>query len=106
MGIKRILLVSCLFAIALTSCGGEDYPYHPWEWDEDETPIENNPDIVQQGWTPVTNLGELPSYLQVYKSPETLEGSRAVAYIAVADMAKAKLELLSDVDYSTGSSLC
>lgn len=48
----------------------------------------------------MTNLGELPSYLQVYKSPETLEGSRAVAYIAVADMAKAKLELLSDVDYS------
>ena len=90
----------CLFSLALASCGGEDYPCHPWDWDEDETPVENNPTIVQQGWTPITNLGKLPDYLQVYKSPEMLEGNRAVAYIAVADMKKAKFELLGDVDYS------
>lgn len=100
MEIKKLLLLFSLLVFVLASCGEEEYPEHPWEWGGDEEAVEKNPNIVQQGWTPITNLGELPKYLQVYKSPETLEGNKAVAYIAVADMKAAKFELLGEVDYS------
>lgn len=93
-------VLSCLFALSVCACGGEKYPEHPWEWDEEEKQEEQNPDIVKAGWTPVTDLGTLPEYMKVYKSPAQLEGTNAVAYIAVADMKKAKLEVLGDVAYS------
>lgn len=39
------------------------------------------------GWTNVTsNYGTLPEYISIYKSPSTLQGKSAVAYIAVADI--------------------
>ncbi|MBR5856408.1 MAG: phosphodiester glycosidase family protein [Bacteroidales bacterium] len=41
------------------------------------------------GWTNVTaNYGTLPEYIKIYKSPSTLQGRSAVAYIAVADLKK------------------
>ena len=41
------------------------------------------------GWTNVTaNYGTLPDYIKIYKSPSTLQGRNAVAYIAVADLKK------------------
>lgn len=98
MVIKRLFFVtSILLAFSFYSCG-EKYPEHPWEWDQDEE--EPNPEITQQGWTPVSNLGELPDYIQVYKSPEKLVGKQAIAYIAVANMSKAKFEVLGDIAYS------
>ena len=48
----------------------------------DETVEEN-----LYGWTNVTsNYGTLPEYIKIYKSPSTLQGKSAVAYIAVADL--------------------
>lgn len=39
------------------------------------------------GWTDVTaNYGTLPEYIKIYKSPSTLQGRSANAYIAVADV--------------------
>ncbi len=39
------------------------------------------------GWTNVTSsYGSLPEYIKIFKSPSTLQGKSAVAYIAVADL--------------------
>lgn len=39
------------------------------------------------GWTNVTSsYGSLPEYIKIFKSPSTLQGRSAVAYIAVADL--------------------
>ncbi|MCS2687408.1 hypothetical protein NXV15_24010 [Bacteroides thetaiotaomicron] len=61
---------------------------------------ESNPDIVSQGWTTADNFGSLPDYIHIYKSPENLAGKKAIAYIAVADMSKAKFEVLGDIAFS------
>lgn len=92
----RRFLMMLLFALPFCSCS-ESYPEHPWEWEEEQ---EENPSIVQQGWVVVDNLGELPDYIKVYKSPDKLSGKKAIAYIAVADMSKAKFEVLGDIAYS------
>ncbi|MCS3313495.1 hypothetical protein NXX38_16980 [Bacteroides sp. BFG-637] len=62
----------------------ESYPEHEWEWDK--TPEETNPGIVELGWTAQYQLGKLPTYISIYKSPEQFESKKAVAYIAVKDM--------------------
>lgn len=101
MIIKRLYFIATvLFAFSVCSCGGENYPDHPWEWDQDTEEEDPNPDIIEQGWTAVDNLGKLPDYIQVYKSPENLAGKKAIAYIAVADMTKAKFEVLGDIAFS------
>lgn len=93
-------IVSLIFVLLVGSCRGEKYPEHPWEWGngEEETK-ELNPDILKAGWTAVTDLGKLPDYIRVYKSPGQLESTNAVAYIAVADMSKATFEVLGEVGY-------
>ena len=36
MIIKRLYFIATvLFAFSVCSCGGENYPDHPWEWDQD-----------------------------------------------------------------------
>ena len=40
--------------------------------------------------------GTLPEHINVYKSPETLEGKKAIAYIAVGDMSKATFGVLGE----------
>lgn len=101
MWIKRVFMIATAWvAFAFCSCG-ERYEEHPWEWDDD--PQENkelHPDIVALGWIPVQDLGTLPEHIRVYKSPETLRGKKAIAYIAVADMNKTKFEVLGDVAFS------
>ena len=99
LGKPLFVVASILFASLFCSCGGEKYPEHEWEWGE-ENEAEKNPDIVKLGWTPVTDLGKLPDYLRVYKSPSQLEGVSAIAFIAVADMAAALFNVLGDVAYS------
>lgn len=101
MLIKRLYFIATiLFIFSAYSCG-ERYPNREWEWNEDKEEQEDpNPAIVAQGWTAVNNLGNLPQYIQVYKSPDKLDNKKAIAYIAVADMTKAKFEVLGDIAYS------
>lgn len=100
MIIKQLYLIAVtLFAFTFSSCK-ESYPEHPWEWDQETEEEDPNPGIIEQGWTAVDHLGKLPEYIQVYKSPENLAGKKAIAYIAVADMTKAKFEVLGDIAFS------
>ena len=100
MLIKRLYFIAtALLAFSICSCG-ESYPDHPWEWDQETEEEESNPDIVSQGWTTADNFGSLPDYIHIYKSPENLAGKKAIAYIAVADMSKAKFEVLGDIAFS------
>ena len=43
-----------------------------------------------------STYGTLPEHINVYKSPETLEGKKAIAYIAVGDMSKAAFGVLGE----------
>ena len=76
----------------------------PWEDPEVETPDQgDNPeqepvieDATLDKWTDVSSdFGSLPEYIKVYKSPDALEGKKAVAYIAMADMASAQWDIWS-----------
>lgn len=82
------------------ACGDDNTDIPDWPWAEPETPtepVEANPDIVNLGWTNVkSTYGTLPEHINVYKSPETLEGKKAIAYIAVGDMSKAAFGVLGE----------
>lgn len=95
---KMLWLLSLLpFFIA---CGDDNTDIPDWPWAEPETPtepVEANPDIVNLGWANVkSTYGTLPEHINVYKSPETLEGKKAIAYIAVGDMSKAAFGVLGE----------
>lgn len=104
---KLISLVTIISLLSLTACGKDDDTAHDWPWDdpeEEQTPEEEgeaNPAIVKAGWTNVDDtFGDLPDYLHVYKSPATLQGKNAIAYIAVADLSKGrKFDVLGDIVY-------
>ena len=99
------LLLFLLFSIISCSNKTKDY------WgdldniaDEDIEQIENNPAIVALGWIPQTDFTDLPSYIDVYKSPMQLESKNAIAFIAVADMKKANFIILGEKNgYKTPS---
>ena len=79
-------LVSTLLVLSCTpnSAGGTP----EWPWTEPDTPpaaAEPNPAVVEKGWTNVSASYTLPEGLQVYKSPSSLQGVKAIAYLAVAD---------------------
>lgn len=88
--IYYVFFVILLFTFA--ACDDKDTTLPDWPWTdhpvvEPEEPVESNPAIVQLGWSNVGDTyGILPTYIQVYKSPETLSDKKAIAYIAVADM--------------------
>ena len=95
---KMLWLLSLLpFFIA---CGDDNTDIPDWPWAEPETPtepVEANPDIVNLGWANVKDTyGTLPEHINVYKSPEILEGKKAIAYIAVGDMSKATFGVLGE----------
>ncbi len=81
------ILCGCLVA---GSCSKDDTSIPDWPWNDPEpepTPTfeEPNPAITELGWTNVMDTyGILPEAVNVYKSPETLQGKSAIAYIAVA----------------------
>ena len=92
-------------AVLATSCEDKSSVVENWPWEDPavETPDqEQEPeqipveDATLDRWADVSaDYGELPSYIKVYKAPEALEGKRAVAYIAVADMASAQWDIWS-----------
>lgn len=93
----KILLAFLL--LTYFSCSEETHI--PPEWGKKEPEAgEKNEQIVKQGWTNLEKtFGELPSYIAVYKSPNSLQNKQAIAYIAVADMSKATFDILGDIKY-------
>ena len=81
---KKVLtfvgLALCLAACGCTRTGG-DIP-EKWPW--------NDPDADNLPWTEITDgsFGTLPEGVRLYRSPEILNGKKAVAYIATADLSK------------------
>ena len=98
-------------AVLATSCGDKQSTLPEWPWQDPvvetpeqpetpETPQEPEIGPVESAplsvWTDVTaDYGALPSYISVYKSPERLQGKKAVAYISIADMASAQWDIWS-----------
>lgn len=95
------------FLVLCAGCSRKrpDYVF-PTPEPEPEPVEEHNPAIVALGWKNVSDeFGELPSYLDVYRSPATLENKPAVAFIAVADLeGGAAWTLWSIKDEGKGSS--
>ena len=85
------------------SCEGRagDMPEWPWEYPEVEAPEQQPEEIPVEDatldkWSDVSaDYGTLPEYVKVYRSPENLEGKKAVAYIAIADMTSAQWDIWS-----------
>lgn len=94
------LLIFSLFTI--TACGGDNNDIPEWPWldsapEEPKEPVEPNSAIVELGWSNVKEaFGTLPKHINVYKSPETLTGKKAIAYIAIGDMNDAIFGVLGE----------
>lgn len=84
----------------LIACSNDNTGIPDWPWSEPEPPaepVEANPSIVALGWSNVKDaFGTLPQHINVYKSPETLSGKKAIAFVAVADMNKATFGVLGE----------
>lgn len=66
------------------------------EQPQPDAPEDTVEDATLGKWTDVSmEYGSLPEYIKVYKSPETLEGKSAVAYVAIADMTSAQWDIWS-----------
>ena len=104
MKIRQIYLLLALIGVACSSKGNTT-PEWPWETPDkpaEEKPAEPNPGIVKAGWTNVSaSYSTLPEGIQIYKSPATLEGVKAIAYIAVADVEKISWDVWSIDDPET-----
>ena len=95
-------------AVLAVSCEDKSSVIEDWPWDDpvvetpepDDTPEEPEvEDATLDKWSDVSSsYGELPAYVKVYKSPETLEGKKAIAYVAIADMASAQWDIWSISD--------
>ncbi len=87
---KYLILITFLMA----SCGCADHSQMPqWRWGEKEKPdIEPEetgwPLPASLGWTDVSQefLGSAQGLIHVYKSPETINGVKTVAYLAVGSI--------------------
>jgi hypothetical protein len=101
MKLKRlnILFLSAIaIASSLAACDTTDHEdtLANWKWDRTEA----NPDIVSQGWANVDSMfGDFPAYLNVYKSPAKIGSDSVIAYIAVADMARATFGVTGDIHW-------
>ena len=85
------------------SCGDGQSAVPDWPWDDPATEgtdgdNEQHPaeDATLDRWTDVSaDYGTLPQHIKIYRSPASLEGKMAVAYIAVADMTSAQWDIWS-----------
>ncbi len=88
----------------------QELPEWPWQ-DPEEPEIPADPSEPSEPetaeWTDVTaEYGTLPAYITIKKSPEKLQGKKAIAYVAIADMSKGgKFEVLGDLTYCDDSSI-
>ena len=102
MKITLAYLTLTLLAAACSSNGGAATE---WPWEEGgDTPVKEdpNPSIVEKGWTNVTgDYASLADGIEIYRAPSTLEGVKAIAYIAVADLGKISWDVWSIDDPNT-----
>ncbi len=108
----KSIIIFLICSITLNACQTK-HSLPEWPWEDPDTPVvpekpaEPNENIVEAGWTNVSKeYGDLPEYINIYRSPGTLQDKKAVAYIAVADMAKnGKFEVLGDLGYCDDSNI-
>ena len=83
--ICKSLLTSTLLlsGVAFSACGSSNSPDEGTEEKKTYKPTQ-----VILGWTHVPN-DNLPSYIYIFKSPATLQGRNAVAWLAVLDLNEA-----------------
>lgn len=103
---KTLILIATA-AVLAASCGDKqsdpiDWPFNdPTENQDQQKPEQPEEEPKEESaalnlWIDVsTDYGELPEYIKVYKSPETLKSKKAIAYIAVADMTQAQWDIWS-----------
>lgn len=93
------IILAALLISGLIGCteASDKQPEWPWQGEEPEQEVPETPeDATLDKWTDVSaDYNDLPEYIRVYRSPENLEGKKAVAYIAVADMASAQWDIWS-----------
>ena len=106
--------IAAVAAIACSEKSDSGAVLEKWPW-EDQTQEPVTPEVkdpnqayVDAGWMNVgEQFGALPAHINVYKAPTELEGKAVVAYIAVADMARADWDVWSvkaDNTYKTEDS--
>jgi exopolysaccharide biosynthesis protein len=99
-------LTLALLGVACSSKGG-DAPEWPWE-DGGETPVvaeDPNPGMIDKGWTNVTkDYDSVTDGIAIYRSPSSLEGVKAVAYVVLADPKKVDWDVWSINDPKTEGS--
>jgi hypothetical protein len=95
------LIISIMLMLGFTGCTEPSGEIQDWPWQDSEVEQPETPEDVVEGaaldkWTDVSaDYGTLPEYIKVYRSPEMLEGKKAVAYISIADMASAQWDIWS-----------
>ena len=83
--------ISILLASTFVACA--EKPSEEGGLNGDQEP---QPPVASTEWNDVSDqFGELPSYIKVMKSPSRLQGKKAIAYIAVADMNEAEWDVWS-----------
>ena len=122
MKINRLLAIpaACLaLSFAFTSCGEGEGDIQWWDWSQNNPQPEPEPEpepepvadpYVELGCIDVKNTYEglssasLPEYMGVYTYQQEFEGKEIKAFIAVADMDKAKFSVLGEAEgYNTPS---
>ena len=80
-------------------------PEEPVEPETPDTPAEpEEPETTE--WTDVTaDYGSLPSYITIHKAPSKLQGKKAIAYVAIADMTQAEWDVWSVKILENGGNL-
>lgn len=103
----KMLTIITAAAFLAFSCESQESNVPDWPWQEEESESGNEsgnetPEpLPEEGatldrWTDVSaEYGTLPAAIKVYRAPETLEGKKAVAYIAVADMTSSEWDIWS-----------
>lgn len=77
-----VLFSISVLAISCLACSVKQDSLPSWPWED--------PDKDDEPWTEVSSeYGGLPEYVKIFKSPEKLQGTKALAYIATVDMSKA-----------------
>lgn len=86
--LRASVLLGALFMGAGCAEPGNSVPSWPWTDPTGPEPVEYadpNKDIVEAGWTNIMDsLGTLPDDICVYRSPETVNGKKVNAYVAVS----------------------
>ena len=102
----KTLLTIFAAAVLATSCGDKQSETPDWPWQDTEQEAPEQPETPQEPetpeepevteWTDVTaDYGTLPPYIQVLKSPTRLDGKKAIAYVAIADLTQAQWDIWS-----------